>query len=211
MDLKLRHNLDIMHVVKNVADSVVATLFDIKGKTKDTWRFRRDLMELGLKRDLHLISQQNTFSMPMACYHFTKEEKAKVLKFIQQLKFPDGLASNMSRCIKNGEFQLSGMKSHDFYVLIQRVLPSAVRGLLSKEVREVIFELSEFFKKLCSRNVYKDVLETESNNIALLLCKMERLFPPSFFDIMIHLMVHLPYEAIIGGPAQYRWMFPFER
>ncbi|XP_071918736.1 uncharacterized protein [Coffea arabica] len=28
---------------------------------------------------------------------------------------------------------------------------------------------------------------------------------------MMHLMVHLPAEAILGGPAQYRWMFPFER
>lgn len=210
-DLKLRHNIDIMHVVKNVTESVVATLFDIKGKTKDTWKSRRDLMEFGLKRDLHLIPQEKSFTMPMACYHFTKDEKKKVLDFLQKIKFPDGLVSNMSRCIKKGEFQLSGMKSHDFYVFIQRVLPVAVWGLLTKKVRQVLFELSEFFKKLCSKNSNKEVLEKESMNIAVLLCKMERLFPPSFFDVMMHLMVHLPHEAIIAGPAEYRWMFPFER
>ncbi|KAL0361520.1 UNVERIFIED_CONTAM: hypothetical protein Sradi_3836500 [Sesamum radiatum] len=28
---------------------------------------------------------------------------------------------------------------------------------------------------------------------------------------MEHLIVHLPYEARVGGPVQYRWMYPFER
>ena len=28
---------------------------------------------------------------------------------------------------------------------------------------------------------------------------------------MEHLPVHLAYEAYLGGPVQYRWMYPFER
>jgi len=28
---------------------------------------------------------------------------------------------------------------------------------------------------------------------------------------MEHLPIHLPYEAELGGPVQYRWMYPFER
>ncbi|WJX29277.1 hypothetical protein P8452_17935 [Trifolium repens] len=28
---------------------------------------------------------------------------------------------------------------------------------------------------------------------------------------MEHLPIHLPYEARVGGPVQYRWMYPFER
>ncbi|KAK6931972.1 Transposase-associated domain [Dillenia turbinata] len=52
-DLKLRHNIDIMHVVKNVIESIVATIFDIKGNTKDTWKSLKDLMEQGLKKGLH--------------------------------------------------------------------------------------------------------------------------------------------------------------
>ncbi|GJZ10298.1 uncharacterized protein Tco_0545057, partial [Tanacetum coccineum] len=31
------------------------------------------------------------------------------------------------------------------------------------------------------------------------------------FGIMIHMAIHLPDEAILGGPIRYRWMFPFER
>ncbi|KAL0312956.1 UNVERIFIED_CONTAM: hypothetical protein Sradi_5694900, partial [Sesamum radiatum] len=28
---------------------------------------------------------------------------------------------------------------------------------------------------------------------------------------MDHLPIHLAYEARVGGPIQYRWMYPFER
>lgn len=47
--------------------------------------------------------------------------------------------------------------------------------------------------------------------IPVLLCKLEKMFPPGFFNVMQHLMVHLPYEARVGGPVAYRWMYVFER
>ncbi|PKU76965.1 hypothetical protein MA16_Dca001571 [Dendrobium catenatum] len=47
--------------------------------------------------------------------------------------------------------------------------------------------------------------------IPFILCQLEKIFPPGFFDSMEHLPVHLPYEAMVGGPVQYRWMYPFER
>ncbi|GJY16009.1 reverse transcriptase domain-containing protein [Tanacetum coccineum] len=37
------------------------------------------------------------------------------------------------------------------------------------------------------------------------------LYPPALFDIMIHLVIHLPLEALEGGPIRPPWMFPFER
>jgi hypothetical protein len=47
--------------------------------------------------------------------------------------------------------------------------------------------------------------------IPVLLCKMEKNFPPSFFNPMQYLLMHLPYEAKVGGPIQYRWMYHIER
>ena len=55
------------------------------------------------------------------------------------------------------------------------------------------------------------VLEKLEEGIVLILCKLERIFPPAFFDVMVHLMVHLPREAKLAGPVSYRWMYPFER
>ncbi|CAL8991120.1 unnamed protein product, partial [Prunus brigantina] len=50
--LKLRHNLDVMHVEKNVFDTLVGTILDIEGKTKDTIKARLDLERMGIRRDV---------------------------------------------------------------------------------------------------------------------------------------------------------------
>uniref|UniRef100_A0A8R7TU01 DUF4218 domain-containing protein n=1 Tax=Triticum urartu TaxID=4572 RepID=A0A8R7TU01_TRIUA len=47
--------------------------------------------------------------------------------------------------------------------------------------------------------------------IPIILCKLEKIFPPAFFDVMVHLAVHLPEEALLRGPVQYGWMYPVER
>ncbi|GKD26955.1 hypothetical protein Tco_1233169, partial [Tanacetum coccineum] len=55
-----------------------------------------------------------------------------------------------------------------------------------------------------------DMSEAKKQSISILI-ELEQIFPPAFFDIMIHVAIHLPDEAILGGPIRYRWMFPFER
>jgi hypothetical protein len=47
--------------------------------------------------------------------------------------------------------------------------------------------------------------------IAVLVCKMETVFPPRWFNAMQHLLVHLPWEARVGGSVQFRWMYSQER
>ena len=47
-DLDVRHCIDVMHVEKNVCDSVIRTLFNIQGKTKDGLNTRQDLAEMGI-------------------------------------------------------------------------------------------------------------------------------------------------------------------
>ena len=54
-------------------------------------------------------------------------------------------------------------------------------------------------------------LKKVEQDVVLILCKLETIFPPAFFDIMVHLIMHLPEEAIRGGPVHLRWMYPFER
>jgi hypothetical protein len=36
----------------------------------------------------------------------------------------------------------------------------------------------------------------------VLLCKLEKIFPPGFFNPMQHLILHLPYEARMGGACR---------
>ncbi|CAB77951.1 putative transposon protein [Arabidopsis thaliana] len=71
--------------------------------------------------------------------------------------------------------------------------------------------IGAFFRDLCSRTLQKSRVQILKQNIVLIICNLEKIFPPSFFDVMEHLPIHLPYEPELGGPVQYRWMYPFER
>nr|GEX40679.1 hypothetical protein [Tanacetum cinerariifolium] len=55
-----------------------------------------------------------------------------------------------------------------------------------------------------------DMLKAQIKAVDI-LCDLELIYPPALFDIMIHLVIHLPLEALEGGPIRPRWMFPFER
>ena len=103
------------------------------------------------------------------------------------------------------------MKTHDCHVLLQRVLPVILRGLGRPELYKAVAELGQFFRELCSRNIRIDALERLRDKIPTILCDLEKIYPPAFFDVMVHLAVHLPDEALLGGPVQYGWMYPIER
>ena len=43
------------------------------------------------------------------------------------------------------------------------------------------------------------------------LCELEMIFSPSFFTVMVYLVMHLASEAKVAGIVHYRWMYPIER
>jgi hypothetical protein len=80
---------------------------------------------------------------------------------------------------------------------------------MHKDIYEALAELGNFFQQLCAKTLKLDVLERMKADIPVILCKLEKIFPP-FFDVL-HLAIHLPEEAILRGPVQYGWMYPVER
>ena len=209
--LLIRHNLDVMHIEKNVFENLFNTMMDIKGKTKDNVKARMDLKLYCRRPELELVERNGKFLKPKASYTLTKCQKEDVCHWVKQLKFPDGYSSNVGRCVNLEECKFYGLKSHDCHVFMQRLMPIAFRELLPQAVWEVITEVSLFFREICSSTLKVEHMMMVEKNIVETLCKLEKIFPPGFFDSMEHLPVHLAYEARVGGPVQYRWMYPFER
>ncbi|XP_039138843.1 uncharacterized protein LOC120276184 [Dioscorea cayenensis subsp. rotundata] len=207
----LRHNLDVMHIEKNVFDNIIGTLMNIEGKTKDSLKARLDLQEMGIRQPLHPKEVNGRILLPAACYMLSNDEKRALCQWLQQIKFPDGYSANLSRCVNVKDNRISGMKTHDCHVFLERLLPLAVRDLLPRPVSDALTELSMFFKALCSKILRSEDLDRLQEQIARILCKLEKIFPPSFFDIMVHLPIHLAWEAKVGGPVNYRWMYSIER
>ena len=82
---------------------------------------------------------------------------------------------------------------------------------MHEDIYEAVAELGNFFRELCCKTLKIDVLNRLEKEIVVIFCKLEKIFPPSFFDVMVHLAVHLPKEARLRGPVQYGWMYPIER
>ncbi|MCH83375.1 hypothetical protein A2U01_0004194, partial [Trifolium medium] len=205
----IRHCLDMMHIEKNVCDNVLFTVLDDKKRTKDNLNARRDLYKLGIREKLHPYPNSNKF--PQACFKMKNTEKDIFLQILKNVVFPDSYASNISRCVDIKKRKVSGLKSHDSHILMEHLLPIAFRKSLPKEVASVLIELCNYFRELSCKVLDVKVIEKLQQRISLTLCHMEMIFPPSFFTIMVHLVIHLGEEAMLAGPVHYRWMYPVER
>jgi len=209
-DNLLRHNLDVMYIEKNFFD-IFNTVMNVSGKTKDNEKAQMDLSLYCRRKDLELKCHSNgKMYMPKANYTLSLDQIKQVCHWLKDLRMPDGYSSNLSRCADINRGKVIGMKSHDCHVFMECLLPIAFSSLPT-HVLNPITEVSHFFKDLCCTTVKKEDLNVMEQNFPIILCKLERIFPPSFFDSMEHLPIHLAYETRLGGPVQYRWMYPFER
>jgi hypothetical protein len=210
-NLDVRHCIDVMHVEKNVCDSLIGTLLNIKGKTKDTENARLDMVEMGIREELAPQSTDTRTVLPPACHTLSRKEKKSFCMCLRSIKVPHGYSSNVKSLVSMKDLKLVGLKSHDCHVLMQQLLPVAIRGILPKKVRDVLTRLCLFFNAICSKVIDPKKLDELENEGAVILCQLEMYFPPSFFDIMVHLIVHLVREIRLCGPVYLRWMYPVER
>ncbi|GJV53955.1 hypothetical protein Tco_1449696 [Tanacetum coccineum] len=209
--LTLKHNLDVMHIEKNVLESILNTLL-MNDKSKDTAKARQDLKILGIRSGLWLGQNKNgKCSKPQAAYSFKPEDRKKFCQFIKGVKLPDGFGSNFKHKVTDNDTNITGLKSHDCHIMMQRLLPYGLHQYLPPDVAKPLIELCLFFKQICSQTLKVDEMLKAQSKVIDILCNLELIYPPAFFDIMIHLVIHLPLEAIFGGPIRPRWMYPFEK
>jgi hypothetical protein len=84
-------------------------------------------------------------------------------------------------------------------------------GLLPENVRLAIVKLCAFLNAISRKVINPEDLPRLQNDVVHYLVSFELVFPPSFFNIMTHLLVHLVEEISILGPVFLHNMFPFER
>ncbi|CAH9051019.1 unnamed protein product, partial [Cuscuta europaea] len=211
-DLLIRNNLDVMHVEKNVFDNIFNTVMDFTHKTKDGLASRKDMTIWCDRPELAVDLEYVGKKTPRAVYQLTAPQRESILEWLVSLNFPDGYCSNLSRCVDlDKQTMTSSMKTHDAHVIMQRLLPIALKEMLPADVWGCITEISQLFQSICSAVLDAESLRRLEDTVPILMCNLEKILPPSFFDVMEHLLIHLPYEALNGGPVFYRWMYRFER
>jgi len=197
--LDVRHCIDVMHVEKNVCDSIIGTLLNIKGKKKDGINARKDLFEMGVQFELRPQPHCKQMYLPPTCHTLSKYEKISFCGCLRGVKAPQGYSSNIKSLVSMEDLKLIGLKSHDCHVLMQDLLLVVICGILPKSFRQVITCLCLFFNAICRKVIDPTRMDELENEPIIILCQQEMYFPPSFFDIMVHLIVDLVREIRIFG------------
>ena len=213
-DNLIRHNLDPMHIEKNVGEILLKWLDALKSEIFEN--AKDDIKKIKRPPRAHGQSTSRGPRHPLYVpklhkYHQMSNVQRKAMcAVLEGVKVPSGYSSHIARCVNSDK--IGGLKSHDYHILMQQLLPVAIRNVgLPKQMADAIIDFCDFFRRLCSKTNKAEDFEKLHTDIGPILCKLEDKFPPAFFVVMIHLTVHLAQEARVGGCVHYRYMYPIER
>jgi hypothetical protein len=171
----------MMHLEKNVAETIFYILLNITSKTKDNKKARKDLAIYCNRPNLHLTQNGDK---PRAPYELNLEDRRRVLKWLKEkVKFPDGYASNWGRCVNLTNCTLTGLKSHDYHIFMERLLPAAFRDFIPNFIWGPLCELSAFFRDLCAKELDPLRIEQLEKDVVVTICKLEKNIPPWFLQL----------------------------
>ena len=122
---------------------------------------------------------------------------------------PEDYSFNFSSKVDTLFTKLQNMKSYNYHIFIEALLPIAFSALPA-DMLEPLSAFGEFFKNLCANVFREDLLMKMHRNIALILCKLETIFPPASWNVMQHLLMHLAQEVYLVSLVHYQWMYPLE-
>jgi len=98
-----------------MCDSIIGTLLNIQGKTKDGINARLDMVEMDIREQLAPQSHGNRTYLPPTCHTLSKQEKKSLCEFLRGVKVPQGYSSNVKRLVSMKDLKiqkLSTLKDH---------------------------------------------------------------------------------------------------
>ncbi|KAL0440270.1 UNVERIFIED_CONTAM: hypothetical protein Slati_2510000 [Sesamum latifolium] len=106
------------------------------------------------------------------------------------------------------DLRMHDMKRHDCHVFIQKLILIVFREMLPEHLWSALTEVSFLFQSICLTTLDVTKLHELERSVAVIMCNLEKIFPPSFFDSMEHLIVHMRYD---GGQFNTGGCTPLER
>lgn len=124
---------------------------------KDTPSTRVDMQVRNIRSHLWLQSaspNNDRFFIPDVSYVLSSEDRAMFLLTLKSLKTPTNYVSSLHKRISKGK--LSGLKSHDYHILMQQILPLCLRNIGNE--------------KLVGVYVRKHISSTSDNTLTVCRC-----------------------------------------
>src|SRR5437667_1335559 len=185
-DLDILHAIDVMHIEKNVCDSILGILLDIKGKMKEGLKSRKDFVDLNIRHKLHPEERANgKYFLPAASYNLTIDGKKAICKCLRGVRVPTGYSSNIKNLVSMKDLKLVGMKSHDCHVMMTQMLPIAIRCIKPAYIKLAVTRLCHFLNAIAHKVIDPAELSAINIDIAKKLLIIEIGLHVSIFDQMI--------------------------
>ena len=102
---------------------------------------------LGIRSDLHHVEIEDQFYIPPVPYSLSPDEKKLFCEVLKGVKFPAGYASDIRHNVHINEKKVFGLKSHECHIVLQDLLPLAVRKILPEILTAAVARVSLFFKE----------------------------------------------------------------
>jgi hypothetical protein len=98
-DLDVYNSIDVMHIEKNMCESLLETLLNTDEKTRDHEHAQVDLKKMRIKPQLWLDDLVKGTELPTSCTTLSKHEKKEFCGFLKNVKVASGYSTNVSRLI----------------------------------------------------------------------------------------------------------------
>jgi hypothetical protein len=153
-----------MHYEKKRCENILKTIFGIKN-TMAIWK---DLKECRIWTHLWLQTIASGLIKLTTSYVSRDWDKEIFLDILLHFKTPTHYVSSLKKKLHK-DWDLKGMKSHDFHVMMQDILLLCLWGLMSKGCRMSIIRLCHVFKKLCVKIVDPTTMGELKKEVAICL------------------------------------------
>jgi hypothetical protein len=151
-DLETCHRINLMHVTKNIFDNIIRTLLDIPRKMKDGLKSRNDLVQFGLRPELHpMLRAKWKHYLPPASYSLTVEEKKALCQGLRGVRVPTGFLSNISKLVSMKDMSMSSYNSHDCHIMMMVFLTITIRAIKAVRIKVLITLLCYFFNTVSQK------------------------------------------------------------
>jgi hypothetical protein len=131
--------------------------------------------------------------------------------WLKNLKVPSRFCSSIQSIVSMKDLTVTNYNSNDCYVMLTTFLPIAIRAINPMFLKMAITKLCYFFNMISQKIIACDELASLQEFIVETISQFEMSFPPSFFDIIVHLVVHLVPQIDALGPMYLHEMWMYER
>ena len=116
----------------------------------------------------------------------------------------------IKRLVSLKDLTISGYNAHDCHMMLTVFLAIAIRVVKPVYVRMIITRLCYIFNTLSQKVILREELGNLQDFVIETMAQLEMCFPPSIFDIMPHLIVHMVDQVCALGPCYLHEMWTYE-